>query len=305
MEKIRETERFYGCYWPVEGAKAAIIGMYGDDTEDFMAKSAVKWLQKTFHINVLTMSPDKKDYGHHNYPLERLEEAVKFLKEKGNEKIAISGASTTGMLSLIAASYIPDITLTLALTPADFVMEGFYQGKRDGVTEWPGEGESSVSYHGKPLPYLPYAYRHPEYGRKMQEESKEGKDIVASVNMFRESEKKHPVQEEELIKVENIKGTLILVAAEDDVLWEAAKYVRRMEERLKIHPHECKVEAFVYKHGTHFVFPEGMVKTMLPIGGDLMTRVFAAGRKYPRECKETRIDIERNVTRIIKKWMAE
>lgn len=42
MEKIRETERFYGCYWPVEGAKAAIIGMYGDDTEDFMAKSAVK-----------------------------------------------------------------------------------------------------------------------------------------------------------------------------------------------------------------------------------------------------------------------
>lgn len=279
--------------------------MYGDDTEDFMAKSAVKWLQKTFHINVLTMSPDKKDYGHHNYPLERMEEAVKFLKEKGNEKIAISGASTTGMLSLIAASYIPDITLTLALTPADFVMEGFYQGKRDGVTEWPGEGESSVSYHGKPLPYLPYAYRHPEYGRKMQEESKEGKDIVASVNMFRESEKKHPVQEEELIKVENIKGTLILVAAEDDVLWEAAKYVRRMEERLKTHPHECKVEAFVYKHGTHFVFPEGMVKTMLPIGGDLMTRVFAAGRKYPRECKETRIDIERNVTRIIKKWIAE
>lgn len=270
-----------------------------------MAKSAVKWLQKTFHINVLTMSPAQKDYGHHNYPLERMEEAVKFLKERGNEKIAISGASTTGMLSLIAASYIPDITLTLALTPADFVMEGFYQGKRDGVTEWPGEGESSVSYHGKPLPYLPYAYRHPEYGRKMQEESKEGKDIVASVNMFRESEKKHPVQEEELIKVENIKGTLILVAAEDDVLWEAAKYVRRMEERLKTHPHECKVEAFVYKHGTHFVFPEGMVKTMLPIGGDLMTRVFAAGRKYPRECKETRIDIERNVTRIIKKWMAE
>lgn len=305
MEKIRETERFYGCYWPVKGAKAAIIGMYGDDTEDFMAKSAVKWLQKTFHINVLTMSPDKKDYGHHNYPLERMEEAVKFLKERGNEKIAISGASTTGMLSLIAASYIPDITLTLALTPADFVMEGFYQGKRDGVTEWPGEGESSVSYHGKPLPYLPYAYRHPEYGRKIQQESKEGKDIVASVDLFRESEKKHPVQEEELIKVENIKGILILVAAEDDVLWEAAKYVRRMEERLKTHPHECKVEAFVYKHGTHFVFPEGMVKTMLPIGGDLMTRVFAAGRKYPRECKETRIDIERNVTRIIKKWMAE
>ena len=63
------------------------------------------------------------------------------------------------MLSLIAASYIPDITLTLALTPADFVMEGFYQGKRDGdtdrLTEMPVEGESSASNHRKPLPYLP------------------------------------------------------------------------------------------------------------------------------------------------------
>lgn len=131
MEKIRETERFYGCYWPVEGAKAAIIGMYGDDTEDFMAKSAVKWLQKTFHINVLTMSPAQKDYGHHNYPLERMEEAVKFLKERGNEKIAISGASTTGMLSLIAASYIPDITLTLAL--ALMVIIGVLLGGKFGI----------------------------------------------------------------------------------------------------------------------------------------------------------------------------
>ena len=57
-----------------------------------------------------------------------------------NKKIAIAGASTTGMYALIAASYYPEITLTIAMTPADFVMEGFYQGKRDGQTEWPGEG---------------------------------------------------------------------------------------------------------------------------------------------------------------------
>ena len=54
------------------------------------------------------------------------------------------------MYALIAASYYPEITLTIAMTPADFVMEGFYQGKRDGQTEWPGEGESSASWQGKP-----------------------------------------------------------------------------------------------------------------------------------------------------------
>lgn len=42
--------------------------MLGDDPEDHMAKSAVKWLLKK-GINVLTMSPGKKNYSHHNYPI--------------------------------------------------------------------------------------------------------------------------------------------------------------------------------------------------------------------------------------------
>lgn len=79
------------------------------DTKDPMAKGGVKWLQKR-GLNVLTMSPAKKDYGHHNYPLERFEKAIAFLKTTGNEKIAIVGASTTGMLALVAASYFSEIT---------------------------------------------------------------------------------------------------------------------------------------------------------------------------------------------------
>ena len=39
--------------------------MLGDDPEDHMAKSAVKLLLKK-GINVLTMSPGKKNYSHHN-----------------------------------------------------------------------------------------------------------------------------------------------------------------------------------------------------------------------------------------------
>lgn len=37
---------------------------------------------------------------------------------------------------------------------------------------WPGEGESTASWQGKPLPYLPYAYRHPAYGQKMKADAK-------------------------------------------------------------------------------------------------------------------------------------
>lgn len=43
-----------------------------------------------------------------------------------------------------------------------------------------------------------------------------------------------------MIKIENIKGKLILLGADDDSFWEAGKYVRRMDQRLKERPHECE-----------------------------------------------------------------
>lgn len=125
-----ESDGFYGAYWACkDGSSCAVIAMLGDDPEDYMARSAVKWLLR-LGVNILTMSPGKKDYGHHNYPLECIEKAVAWLKLHGNEKIGIAGASTTGTLALTAASLFDVISLTIAITPSDFVWQGFMQGKR-------------------------------------------------------------------------------------------------------------------------------------------------------------------------------
>lgn len=124
---------FYGAYWENKiPSKYTIIAMLGDDPEDHMAKSAVKWLLKK-GINVLTMSPGKKNYSHHNYPIERIENAIKWLLAHNTEKIGIVGDSTTGTLALTAASYFPEISLTIAMTPSDFIWQGFEQGKKDGI----------------------------------------------------------------------------------------------------------------------------------------------------------------------------
>ena len=298
-----EHDGFVGAYYggPEDGRKAVIL-MLGDSSVDHMASCGAKWMiSKGCHA--LCMSADKKDYGHHNYPLERFGKAIAFLKSKGIEKIGIAGASTTGMLSLIAASYYPEITMTIAMSPSDFVMEGFYRDGKDGMKERPGDNESTVSWKGEPLPYLPFAYRHPEYWQKLEEEAKAGGDKVASRKMFDESERLHPIQEEERIKVENIHGKIVFVGAEDDVLWDTCKYIRRMEKRLSELPHECTWEALLYEHGTHFVFPESMLKSMLPIGSSLLVKfMFKAAKEYPKECKETRQDIDRKLTAIIQKW---
>lgn len=299
-----EKDGFYGAYWKNrKGTNCAIIAMLGDDAEDYMAKSCVKWLMKK-GVNVLTMSPGKKNYSHHNYPLERIEKAINWLKKSGNDKIGMAGASTTGTLALTAASYFPDITLTIAMTPSDFIWQGFEQGKKDGCKEWPVEGESLFTYRGSPLPYMPFCYKHPEYWLVMRAESKAHHNMADSCKIFNDSEAAHPITEDEFIKIENINGELLLIGAEDDSLWEAARYVRRAEKRLNSKPHDCHAQFITYKHGTHFVFPESLLKKIFPVGAGLLLKMmFKAAKEFPKECKETRIDIDKRASEAIKGWI--
>ena len=95
---------------------------------------------------------------------------------------------------------------------------------------------------------MPFVYAHPEYYHKIEEETKGSGDITRSTHLFIDSEKAREHTEEEMIKVENIKGKLIMVGADDDSFWEAGKYVRRMDKRLKERPHECDYEALTYEH---------------------------------------------------------
>lgn len=301
-----EKDGFYGTYYEnPKGANCAMIGLFGDDPNDFMAKCGAKWLHKN-GVNVMCMSPDVKNYGHVNFPLERIETAIKWLKSHGNKKIGIMGMSTAGMDSLVAASYFPDITLTFGLTPSDFVWQGFEQGEKDGCKEWPIPDASTLSWQGKPLAYMPFVYAHPEYYHRIEEETKGSGDITRSTHLFIDSEKAREHTEEEMIKVENIKGKLIMVDADDDSFWEAGKYVRRMDKRLKERPHECDYEALTYEHGTHFVLPETMLRKALPVGLKFVMKfIFKAAKDYPKECEQTRKDIDRRLSAALKQWVAE
>lgn len=301
-----EKDGFYGTYYEnPKGANCAMIGLFGDDPNDFMAKCGAKWLHKN-DVNVMCMSPDVKNYGHVNFPLERIETAIKWLKSHGNKKIGIMGMSTAGMDSLVAASYFPDITLTFGLTPSDFVWQGFEQGEKDGCKEWPIPDASTLSWQGKPLAYMPFVYAHPEYYHKIEEETKGSGDITRSTHLFIDSEKAREHTEEEMITVENIKGKLIMVGADDDSFWEAGKYVRRMDKRLKERPHECDYEALTYEHGTHFVLPETMLRKALPVGLKFVMKfIFKAAKDYPKECEQTRKDIDRRLSAALKQWVAE
>ncbi len=295
---------FHGSFYPCQTkTDKAFIEMLGDDTDDYLAKGGVKYLHN-LGCSVMTMSPEKKDYGHHSYPLERIEAAIAFLKQNGYGKIGIMGLSTTGMVALAAASYMPDITLTVALSPSDFIMEGFYQDNKDGMHERPGDNESTLTWRGEQLPYLPYAYRHPDYWRKIQADTKAYGDMVVARPMFDESEEKHPLREEERIKVENIRGHIIFGGAEDDVLWDTCKYIRRMLARLGEKDHQCTYEALLREHATHFILPEGMMKRLAPkwLVDFFVTFAFKEAKGFRNECRESRRELDNCIAKAIAEW---
>jgi hypothetical protein len=46
-----------------------------------------------------------------------------------------------------------------------------------------------------------------------------------------------------------------------------------------------------------------MLKIMLPVGGSLLVgAAFRAGRQYPKECRETRRDIDRKLVQVLRRW---
>lgn len=306
MKKIRyeiSSGGFHGVYYPHQNpSRKGMIIMFGDDCEDHLAKCGASHFQD-LGCNVMALSAARKDYGYHSWPLENIEKAISVMKEKGNEVFGIAGISTTGMIALTAASLIPDLTLTIAMSASDFVMQGFIRDGLDGCDERPAEGESALTWRGEGLPYLPYAWSHPEYWQMLKQEAADTHNMAAARNLFDESENRFPMTEEITIKTENIRGRLLLIGAEDDSLWDTCRCSRRILQRLQEREHECTVEPLLFEHGTHFVIPERMMKKLLPFGVDfLLPKLFSAAKGYTGECRKTREEIDAAVAKAVQMW---
>ena len=163
-----------------------------------------------------------------------------------------------------------------------------------------------LTWQGRPLPCVTYAYQHPAYAQVVRRESRDSGNLIASRKLFADTEGAAPLPEGAMLPVERIRGRLMLIGCEDDCLWDTGRYIRRMEARLQSRGAASRWDALVYPHGTHFAFPESLLRQILPIGaGFAVGRVFRAAREYPRECRETRQDIDRCVRQALLEWRQE
>ena len=301
-----DDDGFYGVLHPHQTSTGCVaIMITGESVEDHTAKTWVKWLQRQ-GMAVLSMAHSQKNGGHLNFPLETFGHALALLKDRGFTKFAVIGGATTAMLALTAASYYPDFTLTVAFSPTDFVLEGYYRDEENNLKERPGDGESSIQLNGEPLPYLPYAYRHPEYWQKLEWEARETGNKMASRMLMDQSEQLHPLTEAEMIKIENISGKMVLIGAEDDCMWDTCKYIRRMSARNLERNGNGECLTFLYEHGTHYLYPNSLVKMLFPVGDTyILGKVFKEAREHADACLESRIDLNEKLKKIFSEWTAK
>ena len=88
-------------------------------------------------------------------PVEYVENAIKWLKGQGYEKIGVDGMSKGSEIALVAASMFPDLSCVIVRVPSSFVSEGLKGHKKDKGPS----GTSCWSYKGEELPYAPYKAR--------------------------------------------------------------------------------------------------------------------------------------------------
>ena len=144
-----EKNGFCGLFSPIkENRNAAVIVLEDGHPDSYIVKTAMKWLNRS-GVSAMGVGPEKYMKGVHNWPLENVENAVRFLKSQGYDKVGVIGSSFGSNMALSAAARIPEITLTIALTPMDWVYWGIFNDKLDGTSERPADGESAFSWRGR------------------------------------------------------------------------------------------------------------------------------------------------------------
>lgn len=158
-------------------------------------------------------------------------------------KFSICGFSLGASYALAAASLIPEISAVVAASPFDYIIEATKKTKP--------LDKSSLSYHGKELPFLELRIlrydllrlylnieRDKSYGRR---------------RMLRYILDHTEKSENAVIKTENMKASVLLIAPSYDDFWPSEEAVKRIENRLCEKSYPYPVKTVIIDGGSHIL----------------------------------------------------
>ena len=204
-------------------------------------------------------------------PVDPFEQAVAWLKNRGYERVFIYGISKGGELSLLAASLIPDISGVISLSPMHCVWSGL-QGNK-GLLDKKVTDISEFTWRGRDLPCMQAVLT---YGPAIWHLITQQQFDLAY--MYEKPLKNF--REETAIQVENIRGDILFIYPKEDLMWPSGDAVSYMVRRLKEHGFTHDVQTLCYEKASHI---------LVPLSPDAL-KMFKVERRYPEECRKSRMD---------------
>ena len=233
-------------------------------------------------VDALTIRYTANKNGHLNgrvkqVPLEYIELGAQALYEQGYEKVGIWGVSMGANVALASAAHFPDlIKYVIAISPMHVVTQAI---------SWNliphGLNSSSMSYGGRPLPYVSLGDYIPL--RLVAKIVKEGEFWTRHLYTYG---LKHPFSKEAYIPVEKIGGPILLISSKMDVQVPSDYCCKRIKERLDKAGFSHPVRHLSYYHSDHMLIPPDVSK----FEGYCYGVLYAMDRRYPIACRKNRKD---------------
>ena len=173
-------------------------------------------------------------------PVDYAERAAQWLTSHGYE-VCMAGASTGGGYTLLSASLVPEIHGAIGMCPFDHVFEGMKMlGKAPHC--------SVYQFHGREIPYSRFDIVKDGWPEAFRTARRAGVSLAGFMRYGYESAFLDPASR---IRVEDIRGDILLTTARYDIMWPADQAVQRMEKVLRESSREHRLTVKVYDAKTH------------------------------------------------------
>ena len=251
--------------------KAVIAAGGGDGMFSFTGSVAERFAQEGMTSLALAYwnKPGLRDT-FTEIPLEYAAKAAAFLRSKGIREVGMWGISAGAEYTLLCGSFFPELFSALvAVSPCAAVIQGFQMCSRAHLVPRPIDA-SPFTYEGKPLPYVKTV----DSSKECMWETFRRRTVYFKLGYADNFER---TTEENVIHVENCRGPILLLAADQDDMWDSARSCREIVMRLKEKDYPYPVEYCHYPYGSHMLFPD-----CNPLRG-----LFRMEREHPKEYEKS------------------
>jgi dienelactone hydrolase len=181
-------------------------------------------------------------------PIEYFVEAVAWLgarPEVGSSRVGMLGFSRGAEASLITAATAPDVAAVVALVP------GTLPGGGISATDFSAMGKPAWTVNGTPLTLVPPSWD-PVSMKEAQEAFATGQPLAATPAVLRALESAGAKVDDVAIRVERIRGPILMMSGEDDRLWPSTRFAEIAERRLNAANFAHPFEHRRYAEAGHF-----------------------------------------------------